>query len=202
MAESNSINNQGSDFNWGTLSTSQQTTFSKQDTMPRLQSLLFALVAVSSTVLAAVNDPCTVNGTPGICIASTSCSSSGGTSSSQPDCPNDPEDIKCCTKGCGTGGTCMFSSSCTGGTSTANLCPGPANFQCCTPSAGGGGGAPPPPSGGRATDLSAHGVAFIAGFEGFRGDFYNDAAVSEIPLWCYDVVRIMFAKPLANCVGR
>ena len=142
--------------------------------MPQLHSLLYVLLALSTTTLAAVNGPCSASGTPGICIATASCSRSGGSSSSAPDCPNDPEDIKCCTKACGSGGTCMFSSSCTGGTSTANLCPGPANFQCCTPSAGGGGG-----GGGRgATGLSPKGVAFIAGFEGFRGDFYYDAAVS------------------------
>ena len=144
--------------------------------MPQLHSLLYVLLALSTATLAAVNGPCSASGTPGICIATASCSRSGGSSSSAPDCPNDPEDIKCCTKACGSGGTCMFSSSCTGGTSTANLCPGPADFQCCTPSAGGGGGGG---GGGRgATGLSPNGVAFIAGFEGFRGDFYHDAAVS------------------------
>ncbi|KAI9842586.1 MAG: hypothetical protein M1837_007024 [Sclerophora amabilis] len=134
--------------------------------MPYLGSILCAVLAISSTTLAAVNGPCTANGVPGICIATAACKSGGGKSASG-FCPNDPNDIKCCTKACGSGGTCRFTSSCTG-SSQAGLCPGPANFQCCTPKSGGGGGG--------ATGLSSNGVSFIAGFEGFRANFYTDAA--------------------------
>ncbi|KAL8692826.1 MAG: hypothetical protein Q9218_002209 [Villophora microphyllina] len=87
----------------------------------------------------------------------------------------DLTDVKCCTKSsCASGGNCRWTSSCTG-TTQAGQCPGPANFKCCIPPSGGGGST----GGGSSTShqLSAHGAAFIAGFEGFRADFYRDAAV-------------------------
>lgn len=39
---------------------------------------------------------------------------------------------------------------------------------------------PPMSGGGGATNLSDAGAKFIGDFEGFRGDFYNDAAVSSL----------------------
>lgn len=59
----------------------------------------------------------------------------GGTYSSG-NCPNDPANIKCCTKPkCGTGSTssCRWTlgvSSCSGSTLTGQ-CPGPSGFKCC-----------------------------------------------------------------------
>lgn len=86
-----------------------------------------------------------------------------------------PADVKCCTKSsCGSSGDCRWTSSCSG-TTQAGQCPGPTNFKCCIPPASGGGSS----GGGSSTShqLSEHGAAFIAGFEGFRADFYRDAAV-------------------------
>ncbi|KAH6907660.1 lysozyme, partial [Coprinopsis sp. MPI-PUGE-AT-0042] len=96
---------------------------------------LALLIALNASVRAAVNDPCTANGLPGICLTTTSCSSGGGTS--RPGfCPNDPNNVQCCTKSCGSGGTCRFTSTCTSGNIATGLCPGPSNFTCCLPSAG------------------------------------------------------------------
>ncbi|KAL8730568.1 MAG: hypothetical protein Q9166_004022 [cf. Caloplaca sp. 2 TL-2023] len=125
--------------------------------------------------LAAVNGPCTIDGTPGVCVTTGNCAASDGSFRSG-FCPNDPDNVKCCIKPeCGSGGNCRPESSCDGTTKTG-LCPGPASFKCCEPKSGG----PPPPSGGGGStgdlSLSANGVDFIAGFEGFRANFYNDAA--------------------------
>ena len=125
-----------------------------------------AFTLKTTTVLAAVNGPCS-GGKIGVCIATAQCSSAGGTSSVG-FCPNDPTDIKCCIKSsCGVGGHCDWTSACQG-TTKAGLCPGPADFKCCFPASTGSG----------AHSLSENGVKFIAGFEGFRKDFYSDAAVS------------------------
>jgi hypothetical protein len=84
------------------------------------------------TVYAAVNGPCSANGTPGVCVSTTSCSESGGKSHTG-FCPEDPVNIKCCTKtSCGNGGSCKQVDDCDGITQTG-LCPGPANFKCCLP---------------------------------------------------------------------
>ncbi|KAF8148213.1 lysozyme [Crassisporium funariophilum] len=113
---------------------------------------------------AALNGPCAVNGTPGVCIATTSCSSSGGTSHTG-FCPNDPGHVKCCTKPtCGNGGNCRSASTCASGNTVAGLCPGPASFKCCLPGKSTGTGTnsncgPSPVNG--AT------VSMIKGFEGF-----------------------------------
>lgn len=129
------------------------------------------LLLATSTTLATVNGPCTINSTPGVCISTASCSGAGGSFKSG-FCPNDPTDIKCCVKpSCGSGGNCRFTSQCSG-SSKSGLCPGPADFKCCLAGNGGGGSAADH------HDLSAHGVQFIAGFEGFRADFYFDSAVS------------------------
>ena len=72
------------------------------------------LLALSGSVQAALNGPCTVGSTPGVCITTATCSSGGGTSASGY-CPNDPADVKCCTKAaCGNGGNCRFTSQCSG----------------------------------------------------------------------------------------
>lgn len=48
-------------------------------------------------------------------------------------CPGTAANIKCCVKPkCASGGSCKWSSQC-GGTTQSGLCPGPANFKCCTP---------------------------------------------------------------------
>ncbi|KIM42248.1 glycoside hydrolase family 24 protein [Hebeloma cylindrosporum] len=78
---------------------------------------------------AAVNGPCTAGSTPGVCLSTSSCSSSGGTSHAG-FCPSDPTDVQCCTKTCGSGGICRFSNTCSGTTQTG-LCPGPSTFLCC-----------------------------------------------------------------------
>ncbi|KAL8799524.1 MAG: hypothetical protein Q9182_005833 [Xanthomendoza sp. 2 TL-2023] len=131
--------------------------------------------------LAAVNGPCAIDGTPGVCITTTNCAKADGSFRSG-FCPNDIDSVKCCIKPqCGAGGNCRASSTCTQGTVKKNLCPGPESFTCCEPKSGGDPPAPPPPSGGGGGSstnhkLSAKGVDFIAGFEGFRANFYNDAA--------------------------
>ena len=128
----------------------------------------FTLFALTASAFAAVNGPCSVNGTPGVCLATTDCSNGDGTSTSGY-CPDDPADVKCCTKSsCGSGGDCRWTSSCSG-SMLSGQCPGPTDFKCCV--TGGGGSS-------TTHELSAHGAAFIAGFEGFEENFYRDAAVS------------------------
>ncbi|KAL8950654.1 MAG: hypothetical protein Q9222_003313 [Ikaeria aurantiellina] len=132
--------------------------------------LLTSLLLLPTLILASLNGPCSIDGTPGVCITTTSCSSADGSFRSG-FCPNDPDNVRCCIKPeCGSGGKCQPESTCSGTTRTG-LCPGPADFKCCEPSSGGGGG-----GGGSAGDhsLSSNGVDFIAGFEGFRADFYDD----------------------------
>lgn len=142
--------------------------------MLSIYHILYLVLTLTITrALAAINGPCSVGSTPGVCIATAQCSSASG-SSSVGFCPNDPADIKCCTKpSCGVGGHCGWTAACTGTTKTG-LCPGPADFKCCFPASTGSG----------AHSLSSNGVKFIAGFEGFRKDFYIDAAVSfsHLPL--------------------
>ena len=133
---------------------------------------IFSALLLAGAALA-VNGPCTSNNTPGVCISTTSCTDSGGTYQSGL-CPDDPTDIKCCVKpSCGSGGNCRFESQCSG-SSQSGLCPGPADFKCCIAGGGDGGGG----STASDHDLSDNGVQFIAGFEGFRADFYIDSAVS------------------------
>ncbi|KAL8718363.1 MAG: hypothetical protein Q9225_004489 [Loekoesia sp. 1 TL-2023] len=132
-----------------------------------------ALFALTATTLAALNGPCSVNGASGVCLHTADCKDGSGTSTAG-FCPNDPADVKCCTKSsCGSGGDCRWTSSCSG-TTLSGQCPGPTSFKCCVPSSGGGGNS----GGGSSTShqLSDHGAAFIAGFEGFRADFYRDSA--------------------------
>lgn len=158
------------------------------------RTFYLALTLTTTSVLAAINGPCSVGSTPGVCIATAQCSSASGTSSVG-FCPNDPTDIKCCTKpSCGVGGHCDWTAACKGTTKTG-LCPGPADFKCCFPASTGSG----------AHSLSPNGVNFIAGFEGFRKDFYIDAAVSFLiypfPAYSPDVfhvTHIFFSTPISG----
>lgn len=134
---------------------------------------LSILVSFLPLSFAAINGPCSIDGTPGVCVTTTNCAAADGSFRSG-FCPNDPDNVRCCIKPeCGSGGNCRPTSTCDG-TSKAGLCPGPTDFQCCQ---SGGGGSPGSGSAGDHS-LSANGVDFIAGFEGFRANFYNDAAVS------------------------
>ncbi|KAL8765540.1 MAG: hypothetical protein Q9209_007411 [Squamulea sp. 1 TL-2023] len=90
--------------------------------------------------------------------------------------------------------------------SSQSLCPGPDSFKCCEPKSGGN---PPPPSGGGGTtgdlQLSAKGVDFIAGFEGFRADFYIDAAgVRTIGYGhaCQEAGECDFPAPITEAQGK
>ncbi|KAF9345991.1 hypothetical protein BGX26_002538 [Mortierella sp. AD094] len=94
-------------------------------------------VALSAVSVMAANS-CNVGGLAGSCISTTSCASSGGTSTAG-HCPNDPNNILCCTYGgCktkdGLSGNCVSTSACSG-TSIAGLCPGPSNIECCVANA-------------------------------------------------------------------
>lgn len=81
----------------------------------------FCIVLLAATLTrAAINDPCTAGSTPGICLTTTSCSSSGGTSHVG-FCPKDPTNVQCCTKSCGSGGICRFTSSCTSGNTVTGI---------------------------------------------------------------------------------
>lgn len=150
----------------------------------KIISLLLPLLPLS---LAAVNGPCSIDGTPGVCVTTTDCAAADGSFRSG-FCKNDVENVKCCIKPeCGSGGNCRPTDTCDGTTKTG-LCPGSTNFKCCEPKSGGD----PPPGGGGGgggggattgdLKLSANGVDFIAGFEGFRANYYNDAAVSLVYL--------------------
>ncbi|KAL8704489.1 MAG: hypothetical protein Q9201_002364 [Fulgogasparrea decipioides] len=136
-----------------------------------IKSTLALLALTAGTAFAAINGKCSVNGVAGVCLHTADCKAGSGTSTAG-FCPDDPDDVRCCTKSsCGSGGNCRWTSSCSG-TTLAGQCPGPTDFKCCVPSGGGGSG------GGSSTNhqLSSHGTEFIAGFEGFRADFYRDAA--------------------------
>ena len=88
----------------------------------KMRSAFFAtLLALPFIAQAAVNGSCT--GKVGVCLTTSSCSASGGTSHSGY-CPNDAADVKCCTKSCGSGGTCRLTSTCgTGKTQSGEFLP-------------------------------------------------------------------------------
>jgi lysozyme len=96
---------------------------------------LFRLIAFTAILLgptyAALNGPCSVDGTPGVCVSTASCKHAGGTSHRN-FCPFDPDDIRCCTKVCADrgAGICNWVKDCKGETLTG-LCPGPSGFKCC-----------------------------------------------------------------------
>ncbi|KAF9114070.1 hypothetical protein BGX27_000201 [Mortierella sp. AM989] len=90
-------------------------------------------IALSAVSVMAANS-CSVGALAGTCISTTSCFASGGTSTAG-HCPNDPNNVRCCTYGSckakdGRTGKCAPTGSCSG-ISIAGLCPGPANIQCC-----------------------------------------------------------------------
>lgn len=97
-----------------------------------------ATLAHSSTIAerAVLNGPCTgKDNAPGVCVATSECSSFHGTFISNA-CPGTPDNIKCCTKAlCSDHGSCRWTSSCTGRT-VSNQCPGPSSFKCCIPKTG------------------------------------------------------------------
>ncbi|KAH6904001.1 hypothetical protein BKA70DRAFT_1110062 [Coprinopsis sp. MPI-PUGE-AT-0042] len=97
-------------------------------------SLGFLFSSLSSIVHAAINDPCDAGGIPGICVTTSTCAFSDGTSRTG-FCPNDDSDVKCCTTKCGPGaaGICRFNSTCESGRTLTGLCPGPNDFKCCLP---------------------------------------------------------------------
>lgn len=78
-------------------------------------SLVYLLFALPTAL--ALNGACTAGSTPGVCITTSDCSSGGGTSHAG-FCPSDPTNVECCTKACGSGGTCRFTSSCAGTTAS------------------------------------------------------------------------------------
>ncbi|KAJ9656580.1 hypothetical protein H2201_008492 [Coniosporium apollinis] len=107
----------------------------------QIQSLLLSVLLAATAVRAAVNEPCYgAGGAPGVCISTSTCSSAGGTSIVGA-CPRDADNIRCCTKpNCPAApDNCRWTSDCAG-SSVSNLCPGPADFQCCQSSANGYGG--------------------------------------------------------------
>lgn len=88
-------------------------------------SLSLLLLAAAGAAQAALNGPCTAGSTPGVCVTTATCSGGGGTSHSGY-CPNDPADVRCCTKtSCGSaGGNCRWTSQCSG-TSVSGQSPPP-----------------------------------------------------------------------------
>ncbi|KAK1954743.1 hypothetical protein LY78DRAFT_729611 [Colletotrichum sublineola] len=132
------------------------------------QSCLLAAI-VATEALAALNQPCYGSGgQAGVCVATTTCSSSGGTTIDGA-CPADAANIKCCTKSpCGSGGNCRWTSDCAG-TTASNQCPGPSTFKCCSSSASGFGGysAPSIPSVGACQQVAVDGAKkIVAAFPG------------------------------------
>ncbi|KAH6871827.1 hypothetical protein B0T10DRAFT_500219 [Thelonectria olida] len=130
-----------------------------------LSSFLWAF-AVSE-----VNNPCYgKDGIAGVCVSETNCKNSGGISISGA-CPNDPANIKCCTKpSCPNGaqGNCRWVSDCAGST-VSNKCPGPAQFKCCSSNARGWGGYSTPkiPPVGACKQVAVTGAKkIVAGFPG------------------------------------
>lgn len=157
--------------------------------MQLINNLFLALVATGA-VRAATNEPCIgsggdpgifqtlqciirkvlLNSTTGVCVTTSTCSSSGGIAISGA-CPSDPADVKCCSKrSCGTAAnsTCLWQSDCAG-TSITNQCPGPSQFKCCQSAADGWGGysAPSIPSVGACKQVAIDGAKkIVAHFPG------------------------------------
>lgn len=107
-----------------------------------LISLLSTGLVSALAPRSSVDGPCTgAGGAPGVCISTSSCSSGGGSYISNA-CPGTADNIKCCVKSsCGSGGSCKWTSQCSG-TTQSGLCPGPANFKCCTAGGSSGGTLP------------------------------------------------------------
>lgn len=121
-----------------------------------MKFLAITSLLLSGIAQAAVNGRCSVNGTPGVCVSTANCASAGG-QSAVGFCPDDPTDIRCCTKTtCGNGGSCKWTDQCSGTTISStpfpslvcytepaltrvDQCPGPTDFKCCQASGEGGG---------------------------------------------------------------
>ncbi|CAA7266062.1 unnamed protein product [Cyclocybe aegerita] len=131
--------------------------------MRSIYALFFAAIAAN----AALNDPCKAACTSGVCISTSSCSSSGGTSHTG-FCPNDPANIKCCTKPlCGSASSRTLVP--VGTLSRVGLCPGPPTFKCCLPGK--------PKSSSKScgpTAVNVATVSLIKGFESFVPKPYLD----------------------------
>jgi lysozyme len=172
-------------------------------TMVRLSSAFVAaiLLFASSTVLAAPGSTsCEINSKQdGVCLATASCRSSGGTSQAG-HCPGGTDNqvphslprithaktniSQCCTYGsctvASTSGLCQPVSTCGSGyTSTAGHCPGPDNIQCCTKKSS----SPPPSSPGTpspggcsngAPKVNTATLKLIESFEGWSATAYKD----------------------------
>ena len=107
----------------------------------------FSLLILAVPALAAVNEPCYgPEGVAGVCVANADCDSAGGTAIDGA-CPADPAGVRCCTKApClenGSTSQCGWVSDCAG-SSSAGLCPGPSQMQCCDSTDNGWGGYPAP----------------------------------------------------------
>ena len=92
----------------------------------KMRSTFFAaFLALPFLAQAALNGAC-VNGRTGVCITTASCKSAGGKSypgsAGKWHCPNDPDNVQCCVKSCGSGGICRTVNSCnTGNTKSGTL---------------------------------------------------------------------------------
>jgi lysozyme len=98
---------------------------------------IISLILLTQHSLAAAPPTCTItSGQSGICISTSSCSSSGGVS--EPGHCSGASNIQCCTYGsCNVAtlsGLCQPNSTCTAGGTAWPLgyCPGDATIQCCT----------------------------------------------------------------------
>ncbi|KID64475.1 D-alanyl-D-alanine carboxypeptidase, partial [Metarhizium hybridum] len=123
------------------------------------------LCLAATTALAAPNEPCYADGQAGVCTTEAACAAANGTTATGA-CPADGTDIKCCSKArCGPdgAGNCRWQSDCAG-SSTANLCPGPPEMQCCSSRGPGFGGyaAPAIPPVGDCKPSSVEGAKKIA----------------------------------------
>ncbi|CAP62338.1 uncharacterized protein PODANS_0_1390 [Podospora anserina S mat+] len=130
-----------------------------------------SLALFATAALAAVNEPCVGSGgRAGVCVTTSTCSSSGGITIDGA-CPSDASNVKCCTKAScpnGSAGNCRWASDCAGSTLTG-LCPGPAQMRCCSSSATGFGGysAPAIPAVGACKAVAVEGAKkVVAAFPG------------------------------------
>ncbi|KAF2177353.1 hypothetical protein K469DRAFT_603534 [Zopfia rhizophila CBS 207.26] len=82
-----------------------------------------------------LGDRCSPGSLPsyrGVCEVDTKCTNAGG-SYTIGDCPNAPNNVRCCYKAqCyGSQSDCRWTDACTQWNTISNRCPGPANFKCC-----------------------------------------------------------------------
>lgn len=103
-----------------------------------MHSKALLLTIFTALSLAAVDEPCYGDNAQGVCLSTSDCDASGGTTIDGA-CPSDPADVKCCSKPACSVGNCRWQSDCAGSTVTGE-CPGPTDFQCCDSSDNGYGG--------------------------------------------------------------